>query len=162
MTPEPQVLSVLTLEQPLRASAALEPLVLAFVTPEPQVVLAYKPLEPLPPPFKNREPLVLAVLPLGQLLPASVALDPLVLPFRNREPLVLALVLLGQLLLGSTPLEPLPLEPLLLACVNLKNLLVVRKNRSSSSPAGASSQIAPSGRSGIILTEKAKFPRFEP
>jgi hypothetical protein len=132
-----------------------------FVTTEPLVVLAYKLLEPLPLPFRNREPLVLAVLTQGQLLTASVALDPLVLSFKNREPPALAVLLLGKLLLRSVPLDPLllaykPLEPLVAeplppAHIHRKNLLVVRKNRSSSFPIGASSQIAPPGRSGIIL-----------
>jgi hypothetical protein len=77
------------------------------------VVLAYKPLELLALPFRNREPLVLAVLSQGQLLPASAALQPLV---------VLAYKLL----------EPLVGEPLPLAHINLKNLLVSRKNRNNS------------------------------
>ena len=130
---------------------------MSFMTLEPQVVLAHKPLESLVAAFVTLDPLVLSFLSLEQLLRASAVLDPLVLPF----------VLLGQLLLGSVALEPLvlpfvtieplvvlayrKLEPLPLASVNLKKLLVVKKNRSSSSLVGASSQIAPPGRSGIIL-----------
>jgi hypothetical protein len=157
-----------------------------FVTPEPQVVLAYKPPESLVAALMTPEPLVLAVLPLGQLLPASVALEPpalaftrepqvltfvdrqqLVMAIRDLQPLVLAVLPLDQLLPASVVLEPLvvlaykPLEPLVakplpLAGVNLKNLLVVRKNRSSSSPTGASSQIAPPGRSGIVFQREIK------
>ena len=170
VTPEAQALAVLTLRQLLPASVALEHLLPVFVTTGPLVVLAYKLLEPLALPFRNREPLVLAVLSLGQLLPASVALEPLVLAFKNREPLVLAVLLLGKLLLRSVLLEPLvlaykPLEPLVgeplpLACGNLKNLPAVRKNRSSSFPIGVSSQIAPPGRSGIILIAPSRFPRL--
>ena len=52
---------------------------------------------------------------------------------------------------GSCPWSQLAQKPLPLASVNLKKLLGVRKNRSRSSPAGARSQIAPPGRSGIIL-----------
>lgn len=172
VTPEVQVMAVLSLGQLLPASVLQEPLLVMkfvlleprFMTPGPQVVLAYNPPAPLAVGFVTPEPQAPAALSLGQLLPASVALEPLVLPFRNRELLVLAFVLLGQLLLGSVPLEPLvllaykPLEPrvteplpLPRVLVNLKNLLVVRKNRSSSSAAGASSQIAPPGRSGIIF-----------
>jgi hypothetical protein len=127
----PLVLPVLPLEQRLPAFAAQEPLALASVPPEPVVPLAHKPLEPRLVAFRNQEALVLAVLPLGQLLMAFVPPEP---------PVVLA----------SKPREPLVGEPLPLAGVNLKNLLAVRKNRSSNSPIGASSQIAPPGRSGII------------
>jgi hypothetical protein len=49
------------------------------------------------------------------------------------------------------PLEPRAAKPLPLADVKLKKPLVAKKNRSSSSPAGAGAQIAPPGRSGILL-----------
>ena len=140
VTPEAQALAVLTLRQLLPASVALEHLLPVFVTTEPLVVLAYKLLEPLALPFRNREPLVLAVLSLGKLLLRSVLLEPLVLAYK--------------------PLEPLVGEPLPLACGNLKNLPAVRKNRSSSFPIGVSSQIAPPGRSGIILIAPSRFPRL--
>ena len=114
------------------------------------MALAYKPPASLAVGFVTREPQAPAVLSLGQLLPVCAALDPLVLAFRNREPLVLAVLPLRQLLPASVPLDPLVLafrkaEPLPLALINLKNRLVVRKNRSSSSPADAKSQIAPPG-----------------
>ena len=140
VTPEAQALEVLTLRQLLPASVALEHLLPVFVTTGPLVVLAYKLLEPLALPFRNREPLVLAVLSLGKLLLRSVLLEPLVLAYK--------------------PLEPLVGEPLPLACGNLKNLPAVRKNRSSSFPIGVSSQIAPPGRSGIILIAPSRFPRL--
>jgi hypothetical protein len=124
---------------PVVTFVLLWPLVPAFAAQEPlervftreALVLECKPLEPRLVAFRNQEALVLAVLPLGQLLMAFVPPEP---------PVVLA----------SKPREPLVGEPLPLAGVNLKNLLAVRKNRSSNSPIGASSQIAPPGRSGII------------
>lgn len=51
-------------------------------------------------------------------------------------------------LMGPMVLAVLPLEPLALRGVNREKLLPVRKNLSISSPTGASSQIAQSGRSG--------------
>ena len=164
-TREPRVLTLADLQQLVLAFRGLEP---QGLEPPP---LASVRLEPLLLPFRNGGPLVPSVLGLGQLLLASVALEPPVLGFRNRQPPVLAVLSLEQLLPASVALEPLllaykPLEPLVkeppsLGRVNLKNLLVVRKNRSSSSPAGASSQIAPPGRSGIILRGKSKSTRFD-
>lgn len=125
---------------------------MSCMTLKPQVVLADKPLESLVAAFSNRQRLVLAFVLLGQLLLGSVALEPLGLPFATLEPLVL---------LAYRKLEPRVTEPLPLASINLKKLLVVRKDRSSSSPIGARSQIAPPGRSGIILSGKSRFTRFD-
>ena len=76
---------------------------------------------------------------------ASVLLEPLVMAYKPLEPLGLAFMRPG---------------PLGLASVNPEKLLLARKNRSSSSPPGASSQIAQPGRSGIILQAKSRFPLF--
>ena len=133
-----------------------------FVNPEPLAAPAYKPREAR-----------VAVPARRRLLPASAARKPLVLPCSSREPLVLALVPPGHLLPASAalellvllvfkPLEALVAEPLPLGGVNLKKLIVVTKNRSSSSLAGASSQIAPLGRSGIALPPQSRFPWFAP
>ena len=170
------------------ASVLLEPLlVMASVPPgapgpgvrplEP-LVLASVPLEPLVL-ASIREPLVLASDPWSHwswrrvLAPLAADRTPgscwSLASLADRgpaspEPQVLASVPLEPLVLAFSPWNRwsgiAPGAPAL-ASVNLKNLLVVKKNRSSSSPTGASSQIAPPGRSGIILRGKSRFPRFD-
>ena len=106
-----------------------------------------------------QEPLVLAFMRPGPLVMAYKLLQPLVVGFLPRKRLM------GMLATASDPQEPLVLasvllEPLVLASVNPEKLLLARKNRSSSFPPGASSQIAQPGRSGIILQAKSRFPLF--
>jgi len=120
------------------------------------LVMAYKPLEPLVAAFLLLKPLM------GMLATASVPLGPLVLASAPQELLGLAY---KPLVVAYKPLEPLGLAfmrpgPLGLASVNPEKLLLARKNRSSSSPPGASSQIAQPGRSGIILQAQSRFPLF--
>jgi hypothetical protein len=96
---------------------------------------------------------------------ASVLLEPLVLVFVALELLVLVFVLVEPLIQPSMPLEALvlavlSLEPLVMGFVNLEKLLLLRKSIRNSPPAGASSQIAQPGRSGIILQAKSRSPWF--
>jgi hypothetical protein len=80
--------------------------------------------------------------------------------------LLLTSVLLGLLLLLTSVL----VEPILVmaavslpevqAGVKLENLFLLRKSVRNSSPTGASSQIAQSGRSMIILQAQSRFPRL--
>jgi len=83
----------------------------------------------------------------------------LVMASKPLEPLVVAFLLLKPLM-GMLATAPVPLGPMGLAPGNPEKLLLARKNRTSSSPPGASSQIAQPGRSGIILQAKARFPLF--
>jgi hypothetical protein len=128
--------------------------------------------EPLVQPSMPLEPLVQAVLRLGQLLPPfmvlvpleprllrSAALEPAARRFVLLAGLLLPFVLPGLLFRRRGPLEP--MAPLLLRGVNLEKPNLLRKSLRNSSPTGTSSQIAPPGRSGIILRGKSKFPRFD-
>ena len=83
--------------------------------------------------------------------PQCVRLSPPVRPCVRLSPPVRQCVRLQPPVRACVRLSPPELEPLPLASVNLKNRLGVKKNRSRSSPAGARAQIAPPGRSGIIL-----------
>ncbi len=113
---------------------------MASVLPE-SLVMAYKPQDPLVVAFLLLKPLM------GMLATASVPLGPLVLGSAPQEPLVLAFMRPG---------------PLGLTSVNPEKLILARKDRNSSSPPGASSQIAQPGRSGIILQAKSRFPYLTP
>jgi len=101
--------------------------------PQELLVMASKPLGPLVVAFLLLKPLM------GMLATASVLLAPLVVAF----------LLLNQLM-----------GMLAMASINPEKPLLARKNRSSSSPPVASSQIAQPGRSGIILPTKSRFPWF--
>jgi hypothetical protein len=96
---------------------------------------------------------------LEPLVMASALLEPLVMASKPLEPLVAAFLLLKPLM-GMLATASVPPGPLVLAAVNPEKLLLARKNRSSSSPPGASSQIAQPGRSGIILQAQSRFPLF--
>ena len=117
------------------------------------LVMASKPLAPMIAAFLLLKPLM------GILATASAPLGPLVLAFTRLAPLVGAFLLLKPLM-GILATASVPPGPLGLASVNPGKLLLARKNHRSSSPTGASSQIAPPGRSGIILQAKSRFPWF--
>ena len=96
---------------------------MASVHLQPLLVLAFVLRWTLATAFVTPEAQALEVLTLRQLLPASVALEHLLPVFVTTEPLVV---------LAYKLLEPLVGEPLPLAHINLKNLLVSRKNRNNS------------------------------
>ena len=78
---------------------------------------------------------------------ASAPQELLVMASKPLGPLVVAFLLLNQLM-----------GMLAMASINPEKPLLARKNRSSSSPPVASSQIAQPGRSGIILPTESRFP----
>jgi len=90
---------------------------------------------------------------------ASVLLEPLVMAYKPLEPLVVAFLLLKPLR-GMLAMASVPLGPPVMTSVNPEKPLMARRNPSSSSPPGASSQIAQPVRSGIILQAKSRFPLF--
>jgi hypothetical protein len=142
------------------AGAAPEALVLPCVSPEAPVLAVY-PLKPLVPGSVALEPPVRRYILPGLLLQppmppeapalAVLLLKPLVPGFRNLEPPARRCTLPGLLVPGRGPLEA-----LVLGFINLIKLLRLSKSIRSSPPIGARSQIAQSGRSGIILSGEIK------
>ncbi len=112
-------------EAPVLAIVPKEPPVQAFVPKGPPVL-----------PIVLKGPPVLAFVPKGPPVLAFVPKEPPVLEFVPKEPPVQAFVPKGP------PVLHFLLKPRLPALVNLGHLLIMRKNISSSSPTGASSQIA--------------------
>ena len=112
-------------EAPVLAIVPKGPPVLAIV-PKGPPVLAFVPKEPPVQAFVPKGPPVLALVPKGPPVLAIVPKGPSVQAFVPKGPPVLHFLL----------------KPRLPALVNLGHLLIMRKNISSSSPTGASSQIA--------------------
>ena len=102
-------------------------------------------LEPPVRPYVNLEPQVLAGIPGEPQVLEAIPLEPRVRPYGDLKPPLLA----GMLR-----------EPVVQPRVSLRRLLLVRKSIQSSPSIDARSQIAPPGRSGIILRGTAKVPRF--
>jgi hypothetical protein len=122
-------------EAPVLAIVPKGPPVLAIV-PKGPPVLAFVPKEPPVQAFVPKGPPVLALVPKGPPVLAIVPKGPSVQAFVPKGPPVLAFVPKGP------PVLHFLLKPRLPALVNLGHLLIMRKNISSSSPTGASSQIA--------------------
>jgi len=122
-------------EAPVLAIVPKGPPVLAFV-PKEAPVLAIVPKEAPVQAFVPKELPVLAFVPKGPPVLTIVPKEPPVQAFVPKELPVLAFVPKGP------PVLHFLLKPRLPAVVNLGHLLILRKNISSSSPTGASSQIA--------------------
>jgi hypothetical protein len=117
---------------------------MAFALPR-LLVQAFMALEQPALAFVLLKPLDLAILP-----------EPLLLVFALPRLLVQAFMALEQ-----PALVLVNLRPLVRAFVNRGQLLMMRKKSSTSSPAGAKSQIAQPERSGIILTAISRSLLFD-